>query len=75
MLIVYAMTDDQLIDVVKACDNLANPMARRFEGDDAAIVDLMNRLDMKQDLVSKLLVQTVVMREMIARGIQMQRSN
>jgi len=69
------MSEAELLDVIKAMDNCAKPLARRFEGDDTAIVELMVRLNLPQDIASKALITTEVLRECVHRGIQMPRGN
>jgi hypothetical protein len=69
------MTDEQLLEVVRAMDNVARPMDRRFEGDDDPIVDLMKSLNLNQTVVDKLLVTGEVLRECVNRGIQIPRGN
>ncbi len=69
------MTDEQLLDVVRAMDNVARPLDRRFEGDDDPIVNLMKTLNLTQNIVDKLLVTGEVLRECVNRGIQIPRGN
>lgn len=69
------MTDEQLLDAVRAMDNVARPLDRRFEGDDDPIVNLMKSLNLTQNIVDKLLVTGEVLRECVNRGIQIPRGN
>lgn len=69
------MSDAELIDVVQAMDHLAKPMSRRFEGDDTALVNMMQKVGLPQDVVSKALVTSVVMRECLSRGVQIPHGN
>lgn len=69
------LTDEQLLEVVRAMDNVARPLERRFEGDDGPIVDLMKSLNLTQNIVDKLLVTGEVLRECVNRGIQIPRGN
>lgn len=70
-----SMTDEQLLDVVKAMDNASKLLDRRFEGDDDAIVKLMVDLDLSQNLANKALITGEVLRECLHRGLQMARGN
>ena len=74
-LTVRAKSDEQLLNIISAHDRLALPLARRFEGDDAPIVDFMTEIGLKQDVVSKLLACTLVMREAISRGLALPEGN
>jgi len=47
------MSDEELIAVIRAWDVYSLPTDHRREGDDAAINDLMDRLKLRPDLVSK----------------------
>ena len=69
------MSADDLIEVVKALDSVSHPLARRFEGDDTALVELMKRLNLPQDIASKSLIGGEVLRECAHRGIQVPRNN
>lgn len=74
-MIIESKTDIQLIELIKSADRLALPMSRRFEGDDDDIVALMTEMGLTQGLVHKLLIQTLVMREALARGLHIPRGN
>jgi hypothetical protein len=69
------MTNEELLEVVQSMDRVSKPLPQRMEGDDAAIVNLMNRLNLNQTLVDKLLVQGEVLRECAHRGLQIPRPN
>ena len=69
------MTDEELIDVVYAMDSVAKSLERRFEGDDDALVKLMAVLECRQDVASKLLITSEVLRECVARGLNISRKN
>jgi hypothetical protein len=69
------LSDQEIIDVIQALDRINNPMNRRMEGDDAAIVNLMTKLSMPQTVAEKLLVGFVVAREAASRGLQIARPN
>lgn len=70
-----AMSDAELFAVVKAMDNASKKLDRRFEGDDDALVELMNRLNLPQDIASKALITGEVLRECVHRGLSMPRGN
>lgn len=63
-----------LQEVVKSVDSLQRPMNQRFEGDDFAIVTLMIELGLKQDIVLKLMVAQVVLRECASRGLRIEKT-
>lgn len=69
------LSDQEIIDVIQALDRINNPLGRRMEGDDDAIVSLMTRLKMPQTIAEKLLVGYVVAREATSRGLQIARPN
>jgi hypothetical protein len=69
------LSNQEIIDVTQALDRINNPLERRMEGDDDAIVNLMKKLSMPQTLAEKLLVGYVVTREAAARGLQIARPN
>lgn len=69
------MTDEHLIRIVTTLDRIAKPLPQRFEGDDTDLVELMNELGLKQDLISKLLITGEVLRECSHRGLQIPRPN
>ena len=70
------MTDEELLSIVRAGDSLRLPFDRRYDGDTSALDDLLLRLEIKpSDVVTKLLVQGEVMREALARGLSISRSN
>lgn len=69
------MDDDRIIQIVRAADNLARPLAEREEGDDEALVEVMNELRVPQGVVDKLLIVREVLRESAHRGLQIPRSN
>ena len=69
------MTDEELLAVVRAMDNVAQPLNRRFEGDDDAITALMKSLNLNQTVVDKLLVTGEVLRECVSRGLHIPRGN
>ena len=74
-MIVVDWSNEQLIEVVKALDAASNKLSRRFEGDDTAIIDLMNELGLSQNIVDKALNTGAVLREATARGIHIPRAN
>jgi len=69
------LSDQQLLDIVRVTDILAQPMDRRFEGDDKAITELMTDLKLNQTVVDKLLIAGEVLRECVSRGLQLPRGN
>lgn len=69
------LTDQQLLDIVRAMDHVARPLDRRFEGDDDPIVELMKSMNLTQGLVDKLLITGEVLRECVSRGLQLPRGN
>lgn len=69
------LSDQEIIDVIQALDRINNPITRRMEGDDDAIVNLMTKLKMPQTLAEKFLVGYVVAREATSRGLQIARPN
>ena len=69
------LSDQEIVDVIQALDRMNNPLSRRMEGDDDAIVNLMNRLKVPQTIADKLLVGYVVAREATSRGLQISRPN
>ncbi|TLX16136.1 hypothetical protein [Rhizobium sp. MHM7A] len=69
------LSNQEIIDVIQALDRINNPLVRRMEGDDDAIVNLMKKLSMPQTLAEKLLVGYVVAREAASRGLQIARPN
>ncbi|MDW9481873.1 hypothetical protein GOB57_24805 [Sinorhizobium meliloti] len=70
-----AMSDAELLAVVKAMDSASVRLDRRFEGDDDALVQLMDRLALPQDIASKALITGEVLRECVHRGLSMPRGN
>lgn len=69
------LSDQQLLDVVRAMDIVSLPLDRRFEGDDKAITDLMTALNLNQTVVDKLLISREVLRECVSRGLQLPLGN
>lgn len=73
--IITAMSDDELRGVVTALDRVGRSLDQRFEGDDAAIVELMTRMGLSQNIVDKHLIAGLVMRECLHRGIHIPHGN
>lgn len=69
------MSDDELRRVVTAIDRVSRPLDQRFEGDDEPIVQLMIKMGLTQNIVDKLLINGLVMRECLHRGIQIPHGN
>ncbi len=69
------MTDEELLSVVQSIDRVSKPLAQRFEGDDEPIVNLIDRLGLKQDIATKMLINGEVMRECLHRGLHIPRPN
>lgn len=72
---IRSMSDERLLEVVAAMDRVRKPLDQRFKGDDSALVDLMSEMNLKQDVVSKLLVTGEVLREIAHRGLLVPRPN
>lgn len=72
---ISALSDDELISIVAAVDRISRPLDQRFEGDDDQIVELMNKMGLKQNIVDKLLIAGLVMRECLHRGIRIPHGN
>ena len=69
------MSDMQLIETVQSMDRVRRPLDQRFEGDDAPIEELLITLGLAQNIVNKLLVEGVVLRECSHRGLHIPGSN
>lgn len=69
------LSDERLVEVVQAMDRVNNPLSRRMEGDDTAIVELMEELGLTQNLANKMMINGEVLRECAHRGLQIPRSN
>lgn len=72
---INTMTDEELIAIIRATDMTAKPIDQRFEGDDTSIVELMNEMGLKQTIVDKLLINGLVLREAVNRGLQISNPN
>lgn len=70
-----ALSDDRILRIVRAMDCVSKPLRDRFEGDDDAVVEVMNELGLNQTLADKLLVTGEVLRECAHRGLQIPRPN
>jgi hypothetical protein len=70
-----SLSDQEIIDILRALDRINNPMERRMEGDDDAIVTLMNKLKVPQTLAEKFIIGYAVAREAASRGLQVSRPN
>jgi hypothetical protein len=57
------LSNDRLIDIVRSMDRVNNPLVRRMEGDDAAIVELMEELGLSQNIANKVMINGEVLRE------------
>lgn len=68
--IIKNLSNERLIEIVRAADCIHKSFEDRFPGDDKAIVDLMTELKMPQTGVEKLLVAGQVFRECMHRGLQ-----
>lgn len=64
------LSDERIIEIVRAADSLHKPLKDRFDGDDAAIVALMTELKVPQTVADKLLITGQVLRECASRGLQ-----
>lgn len=69
------MPDDELLEIIRATDMLAKPLDQRFDGDDKGIVELMNAMGLKQAVVDKMLINGLVLREAVSRGLQVSHPN
>ena len=69
------LSNEELINVIGALDRIGNPLERRMEGDDDAIVNLMKRLNLDQGIATKMLIGYEVARECASRGLQIPRPN
>lgn len=73
--VIRNLSNERLIDIVRAADSIHKLSGERFPGDDKAIVELMNELKMPQTGVEKLLVAGQVFRECMHRGLQVSYPN
>lgn len=73
--VIRNLSDERLIDIVRAADCIHKSLEERFPGDDKAIVELMHELKMPQTGVEKLLVAGQVFRECMHRGLQVSYPN
>jgi hypothetical protein len=69
------LSNDRLIDIVRSMDRVNNPLVRRMEGDDAAIVELMEELGLSQNIANKVMINGEVLRECAHRGLKIPRPN
>lgn len=72
---VEQMSDEELLGAIGALDRQGLPIDRRFEGDDDLIRDLCDVLGVANLVVNIQLVGALVLREAVARGLQLPRSN
>jgi hypothetical protein len=64
-----AFTDEQLVELVHSFDRQGLPLSRRFDGDDRAIRDLMEKHKILPVVANVALVMTVLLREATIRGL------
>jgi hypothetical protein len=72
---VASMGNAELIELIRVADVLALPLERRSEGDDTALVQLMDRLGLKQTVVDKMLIIGELLREALHRNLYLPRRN